>query len=148
MVGRVVCARRGLVVVSVVCARGALGTASAYLVGFVEGLVTSSPTGIWIEEVDGLLGPLLFADEGDVGAFGGADEFVCQQCHVLVFELALVVLVVGAFVLGEGAGFFGCDGLAGDGVEDGAALEVGVGAGDDGDGDEGARARSNLRFEI
>ena len=72
----------------------------------------------------------MFADYGDVGAFGGADEFVGEERHVLVFELALVVLVVGTFVLGEGAGLVGGDGFAGDGVEDGAALLPGVGAGD------------------
>ena len=82
------------------------------------------------------MGPVLFADGGDVGTFGGGDEFVGEERHVLVFEFAFVVLVVGAFVLGEGAGLLRCDFLTGDGVEDWTALEVGVGAGDFGDGDE------------
>ena len=87
------------------------------------------------QEGEGFGGPGLFADGGDVWAFGGADEFVGEEGHVLFFEVALVVLVVGAFVEGEGAGLVGCDLFAGDGVEDGAALAPGVGAGDFGDGD-------------
>lgn len=77
----------------------------------------------------------MLADGRDVWAFGGADEFVGEEGDVLFFEVAFVVLVVGTFVEGEGAGLVGCDGLAGDRVEDGAAVEPGVGAGDFGDGD-------------
>lgn len=70
------------------------------------------------------------ADGGKVRAFGGGDEGVGEEGHGFVFENAFVVLVVGAFVGGEGAGLGGRDGRAGDGMIDGTALGMGIGAGD------------------
>ena len=77
----------------------------------------------------------MVGDEADVFAFGGEDEFVGEEGHVFGFEKALVILVVGAFVEGEFAGLLGCDGFAGDRMEDLKALRIGVGTADFAQGD-------------
>src|SRR3954471_20315784 len=74
--------------------------------------------------------PMLFADDADILAFGGGDQFVGEQGHVLSFENALVVLIVGAFVRRRGPRFGRSDWLAGDAMKDGAALRVRHGARD------------------
>ena len=81
-------------------------------------------------------GPGLGGD-GEALAHGLLDEFMGEQAHVFVVELAFVVLVVGAFVEGLGAGGLGGDGLAGVGIVDGDAEAGGGGAGEAGDGEPG-----------
>ena len=55
---------------------------------------------------------MVVADEADGGIFGGGDEFEGEEGHVFGFEDAFVVLVVGAFVVGESSGFGGRDRFA------------------------------------
>src|ERR1043165_9713414 len=74
--------------------------------------------------------PIPFADEADIGVFGGVDEFVGKEGHVLILEEALEILVVRAFVVGEGASSRRIDGLAGDGVKDRTTLGISHGARD------------------
>lgn len=107
---------------------------SVFVPGFLDPLAGGFPAGIAsepaFEKSEGFGGPFSFAEESDVGAFRGVDEFMGEKSHVFVLEDALEILIVSAFVGGESAGFGGRDGLASDRMKDGATLFPGVSARD------------------
>ena len=65
-----------------------------------------------------------------VGEFGGKDNFGSQERRAAADEGEFVVLIIGDFVFGAGAGFGGCDFLTRIGIVDFDAHFPGVGAGE------------------
>ena len=71
-------------------------------------------------------GPVVFADEPNVGAFGRGDKFLREKGHIFVFENAFIILVVNAFIASERAGGDGINLFAGRWVEDFTTMQEGV----------------------